>query len=117
MQYSFQGSLRFDSLRTPSRQQQFENPLSGTVKQEVDKERHFQNQNGMIMQEQIKSLEEKNKKLLLHNRKLSSEIRRVKSQIENVRARDNRHQIQIQEYRKLLNESNQSRNRLRQSLL
>ena len=57
------------------------------------------------MQEQIKSLEEKNKKLLLHNRKLSSEIRRVKSQIENVRARDNRHQIQIQEYRKLLNDS------------
>ena len=84
---------------------QSEIPLSGTVKQEFDKERHFQNENYLAMQQQIKSLEEKNRKLFSDNRKLSSEVRRVKAPIEHVRARDNRHQIQLQEYSKLLNES------------
>lgn len=84
---------------------QSEIPLSGTVKQEFDKERHFQNENYLAMQQQIKSLEEKNRKLFSDNRKLSSEVRRVKARIEHVRARDNRHQIQLQEYSKLLNES------------
>ena len=78
---------------------------SGTVKQEFDKERHFQNENYLAMQEQIKLLEEKNRKLFSDNRRLASEVRRVKCQIEHVRARDNRHQIQLQEYSKLLNES------------
>ena len=65
----------------------------------------------MAMQEQIKSLEEKNKKLdekylklFSDNKRLSSEIRKVKHQIENVRARDNCHQLQLQNYSKLLNE-------------
>ena len=57
------------------------------------------------MQQQIKSLEEKNKKLVSDNRRLSSEVRRVKARIEHVRARDERHQFQLQEYSKLLNES------------
>ena len=57
------------------------------------------------MQQQIKSLEEKNKKLVLDSRRLSSEVRGVKARIDYVRARDERHQFQLQEYSKLLNES------------
>ena len=63
------------------------------------------------MQEQIKSLEEKNKKLdekylnlFADNRKLASEVKKLKHRIENVRARDNCHQLQLETYSKLLNE-------------
>ena len=73
----------------------------------------------MAMQEQIKSLEEKNAKLTENNikmfsdnKRISSEVRRLKHQMEQVRANDNRKQLheaslklQLQEYSKLLNET------------
>ena len=73
----------------------------------------------MAMQQQIKSLEEKNAKLTENNikmfsdnKRISSEVRRLKHQMEQVRANDNRKQLheaslklQLQEYSKLLNET------------
>ena len=43
---------------------------------ELDNERYYQHQNYLAMQEQIKSLEEKNKKLTLENASISYELQR-----------------------------------------
>ena len=64
------------------------------------------------MQEQIKSLEEKNAKLAENNikmfsdnKKLSSKVRSMKHKMEHFRAMDTGFQLQLHEYSKLLNDA------------